>query len=161
MQNWGIALIGVPLGFTMGTLGEYWVHRGMHKGGVLARGHDQHHREGWGQGAFKEFRDYTLGTVIGLLIGLPVDVFFLTGGRLAAWGALGGGLHAFFAAWCHQAQHEDPRLLPWMAATPVHFVHQGVSRRGTISASRSIGGTVCSAPTRSIQTGAASFAPTA
>ena len=123
MQDWGIALIGVPIGFTIGTLGEYWIHRGMHKGGVLAGGHGEHHREGWGQGAFKEFRDYTLGTGIALLIGLPIDVFFLTGGRLAASGALGGLLHAFFAAWCHQAQHEDPRLLPWMAATPVHFVH--------------------------------------
>lgn len=123
MSHLDLVLIGIPAGFVVGTFGEYWIHRLMHRGWVLARAHGEHHREGWGQGVLKEFRDYAIGTLAGLAIGLPYDIFLGTGGWLAAGMLAGALMHAFFAAWCHQAHHEDPRLLPWMARTPVHFVH--------------------------------------
>ena len=36
--------------------------------------------------------------------------------------------HAIFAAWCHQAQHEDPRLVRWLSRTPIHFVHHTLNQ---------------------------------
>lgn len=123
MNTPGFAIIGLPAGFLLGTLGEYWIHRFMHRGWVLARAHGEHHREGWGQGVLKEFRDYSIGTLAALALLLPADIYFGSGGTVVGFVLAGGLAHAIFAAWCHQAQHEDPRLLPWMARTPVHFVH--------------------------------------
>lgn len=119
---------GLTIGFVLGTFGEYWVHRAMHRGVILARRHGDHHREGQGQGALKEFRDYASGALAVAVLFLPVDHYLLTGGALAGGAVCGVLIHAMFAAWCHQAQHEDPRLLPWLARTPVHFVHHELAQ---------------------------------
>ncbi len=123
MLTYGPILPGIVLGFVVGTFGEYWVHRAMHRGLVLPRRHGDHHREGVGQGAIKEFRDYIGGSVLAAVTFVPLDYFYFSGGALAAGLVSGLLIHAVFAAWCHQAQHDDPRLLPWQSETPVHFVH--------------------------------------
>jgi sterol desaturase/sphingolipid hydroxylase (fatty acid hydroxylase superfamily) len=123
-----LVLLGVTTGFAVGTLGEYWIHRAMHQGLVLARRHGDHHREGVGQGTLKELRDYASGAVAACIIGIPIDYYLISGGILAAGLVLGLLIHAIFAAWCHQAQHEDPRLLPWLSKTPVHFVHHELAQ---------------------------------
>ena len=123
MLTAALILYGLVTGALTGTFGEYWIHRLMHRGLVLARAHGEHHREGTGQGVFKEFRDYAIGSMLASFLVLPVDVFFLSGGVLGVSLIAGSLLHAIFAAWCHQAHHEDPRLMPWLARTPVHFVH--------------------------------------
>lgn len=122
-----LILDGIITGFIVGTLGEYWIHRLMHRGLVLAGVHGQHHKEGTGQGVLYEFRDYAAGTLAAMIVVAPVDYFLVTGGWFALGAAIGGMLHAIFAAWCHQAQHEDPRLLVWMKRSPVHYIHH---RRG-------------------------------
>jgi len=118
-----IVLDGIVSGFIVGTLGEYWIHRLMHRGVVLARIHGEHHAEGTGQGVLREVRDYALGTLGAPVVVAPIDVFFVTGGSFSIGCLIGGLAHAIFAAWSHQAQHEDPRLLVWMRRTPVHYVH--------------------------------------
>jgi sterol desaturase/sphingolipid hydroxylase (fatty acid hydroxylase superfamily) len=126
MLQAGLVISGLVVGFVLGTLGEYWIHRGMHNRGVprfLVKRHGDHHVEGVGQGVLQEFRDYAAGALITSAIFLPLDYYFLTGGWLIGGLVAGVAVHAIFAAWCHQAQHEDPRLLPWQSATPVHFVH--------------------------------------
>jgi sterol desaturase/sphingolipid hydroxylase (fatty acid hydroxylase superfamily) len=115
--------LGVVGGFVIGTFGEYWIHRGMHRGVILAELHAGHHRDGTAQGVFGEARGYSLGARYGALIFLPIDYFFLTGGAFGGGVICGAALHALFAGWSHQAQHEDPRLVWWMSKTPVHFVH--------------------------------------
>jgi sterol desaturase/sphingolipid hydroxylase (fatty acid hydroxylase superfamily) len=121
-------IIGVIFGFVLGTFGEYWVHRAMHRGLILARNHGEHHREGFGRGALSEFRDYSLATVIAAIVGLPIDYYFFSSLGFAIGLVSGLLIHAIFAAWCHQAQHEDPRLVPWLSKTPVHFVHHKLSQ---------------------------------
>lgn len=123
MLQAGLVISGLVVGFVLGTFGEYWIHRGMHHRLVLTKRHGDHHREGLGQGVLKEFRDYSAGSVIAALLFLPIDYYYVTGGFLTAGAVAGAVIHAIFAAWCHQAQHEDPRLLPWQSRTPVHFVH--------------------------------------
>lgn len=123
-------VIGLPLGFLVGTFGEYWIHRAMHRGLFLTKRHWEHHRQDQGQGALKEFRDYAFGTVGLAVLSFPVDYYFVSGGVLAVGILCGTLAHAMFAAWCHQAQHQDPRLVLWLSSTPVHFVHhkRGQSR---------------------------------
>jgi hypothetical protein len=98
------------------TLVEYWVHRLMHLRCVLGRKHAEHHRDGWGQGVFGEFFDYSLGTLpilwIGFLYSVPAGIGFATGGIV----------YAVFAAYSHQVQHERPELVFWLKR-PVHHLH--------------------------------------
>jgi sterol desaturase/sphingolipid hydroxylase (fatty acid hydroxylase superfamily) len=123
-------LVGLLLGVLVGTFGEYWIHRAMHRGLFLAKRHWEHHRQDQGQGALKEFRDYAFGTVALGVLSFPPDYYCVSGGTLAVGILCGTLAHAMFAAWCHQAQHQDPRLVPWLSSTPVHFVHhkRGQSR---------------------------------
>lgn len=123
-----LLVLGAAGGFILGTFGEYWLHRAMHGGVVLAKRHGDHHREGSGQGALKEFRDYASGALVTAMIVSPIDYYYGSGGLLAAGLVFGLVVHALFAAWCHQAQHEDPRLLPWLSRTPVHFVHHELAQ---------------------------------
>jgi sterol desaturase/sphingolipid hydroxylase (fatty acid hydroxylase superfamily) len=118
-----LLLTGFICGFIFGTFGEYWIHRAMHVNVFLAKRHWEHHRDGRGQGLLKEFRDYASGTIAVALLCLPLDYYWGSGGIFALGIVCGVLSHAIFAAWCHQAQHEDPRLLAWLKKTPVHFVH--------------------------------------
>ena len=121
-------IVAVVFGFVLGTFGEYWIHRAMHKGLILARNHGLHHHEGFGRGAFSEFRDYSLGTLIVAVVSLPIDYYFFSSIAFAIGIVSGLLIHAIFAAWCHQAQHQDPRMVPWLAKTPVHFVHHRLAQ---------------------------------
>jgi sterol desaturase/sphingolipid hydroxylase (fatty acid hydroxylase superfamily) len=121
-------VIGLALGFVSGTFGEYWIHRGMHRGLILAEVHASHHRDGTGQGAFGEFLGYSVGTLFAAFLCLPIDYYWISGGVLAAGVISGVMMHAVFAGWCHQAQHEDPRLMFWLSKTPTHFVHHRLNQ---------------------------------
>lgn len=133
MLQAGLAISGLVVGFVLGTLGEYWIHRGMHHrwvGRFLVKRHGDHHMDGLGQGVLQEFRDYAAGALAAAVLLLPLDYYFVTGGWVAGGGVAGAAIHAIFAAWCHQAQHEDPRLLPWQSASPVHFIHHKRNQPG-------------------------------
>ena len=123
----GLLLAGVVFGFVLGTFVEYWFHRAMHSGLILSEVHNGHHRGAMhgrhGQGILKQFRDATFLPLAVAAIGLPIDYFYISGGALAAGTVLGTLAHALFVAWVHQAQHEDPRLVPWLSKMPVHFIH--------------------------------------
>jgi sterol desaturase/sphingolipid hydroxylase (fatty acid hydroxylase superfamily) len=88
---------------------------------LLRRQHALHHKEGWGQGWLKEFRDYLVGagpvTVLGAVVAYLVDSW-----EAAAGFAGGGVVYAALAAYSHQLQHERPDLCFWLAQ-PVHYVH--------------------------------------
>lgn len=102
--------------FVLGTFVEYWGHRLMHRGQLLGKHHARHHQEGSGQGWLREFRDYAAPSTPFCLLGLLVS-------PALGWGLFSGGLaYAALAAYAHQAQHENPRLVWWLAQ-PVHAVH--------------------------------------
>ena len=117
-----LAVFGAALGGVLATLGEYWIHRGMHNKMMLSKRHADHHRQGEGQGVLWEFFDYSIGSLVGVGALAGADYVWLTGGWFFGGALLGVVAHAIFAAWAHQAQHEDARLCPWMTM-PVHFVH--------------------------------------
>lgn len=119
MPVWLSALL---LGLFIGSLVEYWGHRLMH-GWLWRKLHAEHHRDGWGQGWFGEFRDYFVGSLPFMFLG------FLYGfvDPAAVWEsglgfAAGGALYAAFSSYSHQLQHEKPELCFWMVR-PVHFLH--------------------------------------
>lgn len=102
-----------------GTLVEYWLHRLMHhrrfRKWKLGRRHAGHHKNGWGKGVLPEFLEYN-----GAVILAPLA--FLVSWQAGVTFAVCSVAYAFFAAYAHQVQHEDPRLCFWMRM-PVHFVH--------------------------------------
>ena len=104
-------LIALPVG----SLVEYWGHRAMHTF-LLKKKHAEHHRDGFGQGWFWEFVDYTVGTIYiipaGFLYSIEAGIGF----------AAGAVAYAAFAAYSHQLQHERPELCFWMRR-PVHAIH--------------------------------------
>ena len=103
------------IGLFISTLVEYWGHRLMHDW-LFKREHAMHHKEGWGQGWLKEFKDYMVGTIILIPLGFFISVEFGIGY------AVGGVLYGAFAAYSHQLQHEHPELCFWLAR-PVHYLH--------------------------------------
>lgn len=98
------------------SLVEYWGHRLMHMGYLMKAHHARHHRLGSGQGWLREFRDYALPSLpfcgLFFLISAPVGLGFLVGAMA----------FAAVAAFAHQAQHENPKLVWWMGQ-PVHSMH--------------------------------------
>lgn len=100
----------------LGTFVEYWGHRLMHSGYLLRKHHAKHHQAGSGQGWLREFRDYAVPSTPFCMLG------FLVSPELGAGLLTGGLLYAAIAAYAHQAQHENPQLIWWMAQ-PVHSVH--------------------------------------
>ena len=110
-------LIATLAGLVVGSLVEYWGHRLMHAGLILRRAHARHHAENRGKGVVWEFMHYLLGTAfllpLGFLVSLPSGLGWMSGTVL----------FAFFSAFGHQLQHDNPRACFWMRSMPVHFVH--------------------------------------
>lgn len=121
--QWVIVGAGaLAVALVVGSLVEYVAHRLMHGQRLLGRWHAEHHRDGWGQGVWGEFRDYLLGTLPVLLAGFAIGVF-LVGSYPAAIGFAAGGVsYAALAAYAHQIQHERPELVFWLPR-PVHHLH--------------------------------------
>lgn len=107
---------GAGIALFAASLGEYWVHRFMHRSWLLGRKHLAHHRDGWGQGWLGEFRDYWSGSLLvmwaGFVYSVPAGIGF----------AAGVTLYAAAAAYAHQLQHERPELCFWLPR-PVHYLH--------------------------------------
>lgn len=89
----------------LGSLVEYWLHRGMHERRLLARTflgrmHARHHAMNTGQGFLLEAADYLKVSALlgwmGFLVSLPVGISFL----------FGCVAYALVAAYAHQRQHE-------------------------------------------------------
>jgi sterol desaturase/sphingolipid hydroxylase (fatty acid hydroxylase superfamily) len=104
------------LGALFTSFVEYAVHRMMHLGIINGRRHAEHHRDGWGQGFWPEFRDYFLP---GSPLLLPP---WLAGVEIGSAWTLGCVGFVAFSAWAHQLQHENPAACRWMRV-PVHYVH--------------------------------------
>jgi sterol desaturase/sphingolipid hydroxylase (fatty acid hydroxylase superfamily) len=109
-------LLACLLGFVFGSFIEYVVHRLMHAGAINGRRHAEHHRDGWGQGFWPEFRDYV---VPGTPLFLPP---WLLGAETGAGWTVGCVGFTAFSAWAHQLQHDSPAACRWMRI-PVHYVH--------------------------------------
>ncbi|MEM1366530.1 MAG: sterol desaturase family protein [Cyanobacteria bacterium P01_H01_bin.15] len=114
----GVSVAAFFGAFLFASLLEYWVHRLMHiypyVGKKLTQ-HYHHHRENYGIGVIKEFRNYLkLSPLVlpTLLISIPFGVGFISGAVF----------YAFFSAYAHQLQHDNPRRCFWMPM-PVHYVH--------------------------------------
>lgn len=110
------ALISFLAALVVSTFVEYAVHRLMHAGVMVHARHVAHHKDGWGQGFWLEFRDYLLP---GLLLMLPP---WLLGPVIGAAWTLGCVATAAFIAYAHQLQHDNPLACRWMRV-PVHYVH--------------------------------------
>lgn len=104
------------LAFVCASFVEYWAHRVMHYLPRLCRFHTEHHRCNEGQGVIGEFLDYFKGTLV-----ILCPLFFYSWDVGISW-FLGGFCYAWFAAYAHQLQHENPVACFWMKM-PVHYVH--------------------------------------
>lgn len=116
MSGLSIAVVTFA-GFLTGSLVEYWVHRAMHRGWILAKAHARHHAANRGKGVIPEFLHYSLGTAPLLAAGFLISVPFGW-----AWFA-GTASYGFFSAYGHQLQHDNPAACFWMPRMPVHHVH--------------------------------------
>ncbi len=115
-MDWMMVAASALGAWGLGTWVEYWAHRWMHAGYLMAKHHAKHHQHGQGQGWLGELRDYGLPTVVFALV-----VSWLS--PSAGLGvAVGGLLYAAFAAYAHQAQHELPHFAWWMGQ-PQHAMH--------------------------------------
>ncbi len=103
-------------GFVFASLAEYWGHRLLHKFHRLGKTHREHHARGTGQGVLLEYFDYVKGT---WWMMWPPFLFSLPAG--IGW-VLGANGFAFFSAFSHQLQHENPKKCFWMSR-PVHYIH--------------------------------------
>lgn len=113
-----VATFGLAFGvmFVLGSLVEYFGHRLMHAGVLLHRAHMRHHARNQAKGVTLEALHYLLGTAILLPWGFLVS-------RPAGFGVVAGGVaYAFFSAYGHQLQHDNPARCFWMRM-PVHYVH--------------------------------------
>jgi sterol desaturase/sphingolipid hydroxylase (fatty acid hydroxylase superfamily) len=112
----GIGAAWFAGGFVFASLAEYWGHRLMHMVRWLGKTHRDHHARGTGQGVLMEYLDYLKGSWILMwppfLLGMPQGIGWL----------LGANLFAFFSAFSHQLQHENPAKCFWMRR-PVHYIH--------------------------------------
>jgi len=107
---WGLG------GFFFASFVEYWGHRLMHGGKFLGAVHRNHHATGEAQGVWLEFYDYMKYSIF-----LMIPAFFVS--LAAGIGfAVGATLFAFFSAFAHQLQHDNPGKCFWMSM-PLHFVH--------------------------------------
>jgi sterol desaturase/sphingolipid hydroxylase (fatty acid hydroxylase superfamily) len=104
------------VGFIIGSFIEYWAHRFMHFFPSQCMFHVRHHKENTAQGVLGEFRSYAVPAV------LPVSLTFIFSWQLGTGLVLGMLAYAFFAAYAHQLQHDNPDRCFWMAM-PVHYVH--------------------------------------
>ena len=104
------------LTFIFASFVEYWLHRLMHKVPEKCEFHVEHHREGTGQGVFKEFLEY-----FKVVIPLPLIIVWFSW-QFALCFFLGALTYAVFSAYAHQLQHDNPTQCFWMPM-PVHYVH--------------------------------------
>lgn len=96
---------------------EYWFHRFMHGShGSFGTIHREHHAAGEGQGVLLEFWDYFKPSwpimLAMFLVSVPAGVGWFAGCFGFAW----------FSAFAHQLQHDNPTKCFWMPM-PVHYVH--------------------------------------
>src|SRR5262245_39685990 len=119
---WLAAAVSFLAALMTGTIVEYGVHRMMHRGKLLGKFHAEHHRDGWGQGVWGEFRDYFLGSLPVTAAGSTACYFGFDAWPGAAGFALGATCYAALAAYAHQLQHECPELVFWLRR-PVHHLH--------------------------------------
>ncbi|MEZ4331935.1 MAG: sterol desaturase family protein [Myxococcota bacterium] len=112
--TFGMALFA---GLVVGSLVEYWVHRLMHAGILFARSHAGHHANDSAKGVIPEGLDYLISaalvTPLGFLHSTAAGTGFL----------VGCVAYAFFSAYGHQLQHDNPAACFWMRSMPVHAVH--------------------------------------
>jgi len=116
LTDWIEVVVGFTVALLVGTFVEYAVHRLMHLGKILHKRHALHHKSGTGQGWLGEFRDYFFPTLPIMFVG------FLYSTAAGLGFAAGGAFYAFFAAYAHQVQHENPELVFWLKK-PVHHLH--------------------------------------
>jgi sterol desaturase/sphingolipid hydroxylase (fatty acid hydroxylase superfamily) len=118
-MNWpavGVGAAWFAIGFVFASLAEYWGHRVLHMFHRIGKTHREHHARGTGQGVLLEYWDYFKGTWWMMwppfLISVPAGIGWL----------LGANGFAFFSAFAHQLQHENPKKCFWMRR-PVHYIH--------------------------------------
>ncbi len=110
-----VAFLWCAGGFLFASFCEYWGHRSMHKN-FLGATHRNHHATGVGQGVLREYLDYIKW---GILLMWPP--FFISWAAGVGW-VIGTNLFAFFSAFAHQLQHDNPAGCFWMSM-PIHHVH--------------------------------------
>ena len=135
----GFIFFGVA--FFLGTLIEYVTHRLMHAGYLFPAQHIQHHRARGARGWFWEFGETFLWLTPLLCLG------FLYSRQAGIGFFLGGTAYVVANAYSHQLQHDHPERVFWLPRRCITCTTAS-TRAATISASSSISGTACWAPTR-------------
>jgi sterol desaturase/sphingolipid hydroxylase (fatty acid hydroxylase superfamily) len=113
-----LTIASFVLAFIFASFLEYWIHRLMHiwpRFGNRLTSHYNHHYKDASPGVVSDFKDYSMVALIFLpllFISFPIAIGAI----------LGGVVFAFFAAYTHKLQHEDPTKCFWMKV-PVHYIH--------------------------------------
>ena len=103
-------------GLVFGSFIEYWGHRLMHGWRLIGKVHRNHHATGVGQGVLLEYWEY-----IKPLFPLMFPMFLVSVPAGIGW-FVGTNVFAFFSAFSHQLQHDNPQKCFWMPM-PNHYVH--------------------------------------
>lgn len=111
-----LILFKLVVGYLLGTLAEYWVHRGLHVVPVLRTWHQKHHDKP---------DDYTVGgSWLTHALTLAV-IFVVLGWLLSLWVALGFmlwyGVYSALHYYSHQVQASKPHLIDFIQDT--HIEH--------------------------------------
>lgn len=120
-----IGTVALLSGLLIGSLIEYWAHRLMHAGLLLRRTHAEHHATDRAKGVIPEFLHYVLGVT-------PILPLGFLWSRPAGWGWLVGCVgYAFFSAYGHQLQHDNPAACFWLRGGPIHYFHHRLGLQRT------------------------------
>ncbi len=120
------------VGLLVGSLGEYWGHRLLHR---LGHGpHLDHHAENEGHGWVREFAGYMRRAIfiiypVGRLIDYAYNGHSLLIHGPHFWYWIGGVVgHVAFTAYVHEAYHTNPSLVFWISR-PTHYFHHAYNQR--------------------------------
>lgn len=123
MRDFSIALF---VGFVIGSLGEYWVHRAMHSGRLYGAEHLAHHSLNGSQGWLREYWAYLRATTHWLVL-VAIPLYWYLGEACALGWLIGTFGFLAFSAYTHMAYHIDPNMVFWIRR-PIHVFHHREAR---------------------------------
>lgn len=115
--------IALLVGGLVGSLGEYWVHRGMHRGMLYGAAHFAHHSLNHPQGWLREYWAYVQASGL-WLFAVAIGAYVFAGIAPTMGWLVGTFGFLALSAYTHMLYHVDPNLVFWVKR-PIHYFHHG------------------------------------